>query len=77
MPRFPVNFRRKSQVTEDHDAPVESSFRVLERTEVGAAGGKSFDGGVRLMKATGGVPKTTLSEVTTDDNIFANMKSNR
>ena len=73
MPRFPVNFRRKSQVTEDHDAPVESSFRVLERTEVGV--GKSFDGGARLMKATGGVPKTTLSEITTDDNIFAHMKS--
>lgn len=75
MPRFPVNFRRKSQVTEDHDAPVESSFRVLERTEVGA--GKSFDGGARLMKATGGIPKTTLSEITTEDNIFAHMKSNR
>ncbi|KAK8055380.1 hypothetical protein PG993_000607 [Apiospora rasikravindrae] len=75
MPRFPVNFRRKSQVTEDHDAPVESSFRVLERTEVGP--GKSFDGGARLMKATGAVPKTTLSEITADDNIFANMKSNR
>ncbi|KAI0136414.1 hypothetical protein BJ170DRAFT_589395 [Xylariales sp. AK1849] len=75
MPRFPVNFRRKSTVTEEQNGPVEPSFRVLERADAGV--GKSFDGGARMMRASGGVPKTTLSELAIEDNLFADMKNNR
>ncbi|ETS86438.1 hypothetical protein PFICI_00266 [Pestalotiopsis fici W106-1] len=75
MPRFPVNFRRRSTVTEDQNAPVEPSFRVLERSD--AAPGKSFDGGMRMTKAGGPMPRTTLHDVSMDDNIFADAKNNR
>ncbi|KAF7540995.1 hypothetical protein G7054_g925 [Neopestalotiopsis clavispora] len=75
MPRFPVNFRRRSTVTEDQNGPVEPSFRVLERSD--AAPGKSFDGGMRMTKAGGPMPRTTLHDVQMDDNIFADTKNNR
>ncbi|ORY66034.1 uncharacterized protein BCR38DRAFT_339001 [Pseudomassariella vexata] len=73
MPRFPVNFRRKSTVIDDN-GPVEPSFRVLDRTSVGS--NKSFDSGPR-MKASGGVHKTTLSEIAIEDNLFVDGKTNR
>ncbi|KAM7197653.1 hypothetical protein V8F20_006543 [Naviculisporaceae sp. PSN 640] len=78
MPRFPVAFgRRKSTADNLENAPVEPSFRVLERSEV--AGGKSFDGGARLAAArTQTLPnihKPSRSEL--DDNIFADLKPNR
>lgn len=75
MPRFPVNFRRKSTVIEDQNGPVEPSFRVLERSD--ASPGKSFDGGVRMMKASGSAPRTTLHDITMEDNLFVDMKNNR
>jgi hypothetical protein len=62
-------------VTEDQNGPVEPSFRVLERSD--AAPGKSFDGGMRMTKAGGPMPRTTLHDVQMDDNIFADTKNNR
>jgi len=57
MPKFPKGFaRRKSTANalEDQDAPVvEHSFKVFERPD---GGSKSFDGGVKLAKATAGHP---------------------
>ncbi|KAM7223537.1 hypothetical protein V8F06_001011 [Rhypophila decipiens] len=78
MPRFPVAFgRRKSTADNLENAPVEPSFRVLERSEV--AGGKSFDGGVRLAAARThtlpNLPNPRRPDL--DDNIFADLKPNR
>jgi hypothetical protein len=77
MPRFSVAFgRRKSTADNLENAAVTgSSFRVLERTEV--VGSKPFDGGVRLAAMTHSLHKSTGSDVTVDDNIFADLKSNR
>ncbi|KAK4192621.1 hypothetical protein QBC35DRAFT_196930 [Podospora australis] len=77
MPRFPVTFgRRKSTADSLENAAVTGpSFRVLERTEV--AGVKSFDGGVRSAAKTHAMHKSTASEITVDDNIFADLKPNR
>lgn len=62
-------------MTEDQNGPVEPSFRVLERNDT--APGKSFDGGMRMTKAGGPMPRTTLQDVSLDDNIFADNKNNR
>ncbi|KAI1498852.1 hypothetical protein F5X99DRAFT_420329 [Biscogniauxia marginata] len=76
MPRFPVNFRRKSTAAEDHNAPVvEPSFRVLDRSD--ASNGKSFDGGHRLARLAANSSKSNLHEVVTEDNLFVGMKNNR
>ncbi|KAI5918489.1 hypothetical protein F4810DRAFT_569776 [Camillea tinctor] len=76
MPRFPVNFRRKSTAAEDHNAPVvEPSFRVLDRSD--ASNGKSFDGGHRLARLAANSSKSNLHELSPDDNLFAGMKNNR
>jgi len=75
MPRFSVPFgRRKSGADNlENVAPAESSFRVLERSEV--VPGKSFDGGVPVAQRP--QAKRSGSDVTVDDNIFAGLKSNR
>ncbi|KAH7326607.1 hypothetical protein B0I35DRAFT_139664 [Stachybotrys elegans] len=84
MPRFSVAFsRRKSAATaEDFEnvqvnAPESSSFRVIERSEVN--GGKSFDGGIRLARATGHpLPRpNTMVDLSMEDNMFADLKGNR
>ncbi|KAI1083078.1 hypothetical protein F5B20DRAFT_445191 [Whalleya microplaca] len=82
MPRFPVNFRRKSTAAEDPNGPVaEPSFRVLERSEMST--GKSFDGGARLARKTGTNPVTIPATTThrpasaAEDNLFAGLKTNR
>ncbi|KAL0936600.1 uncharacterized protein CTRU02_208815 [Colletotrichum truncatum] len=87
MPRFSVAFgRRRSTVTSEDfqngavamgDQQQQSSFRVLERTEVG--GNKSFDGGHRLLKAatTAIPPKHNYTDLSTEDNMFADVKNNR
>ncbi|KAK4155367.1 hypothetical protein C8A00DRAFT_13605 [Chaetomidium leptoderma] len=77
MPRFSVAFgRRRSTADNSENAAVTGpSFRVLERTEV--VGSKPFDGGVRLAAVTHSLHKSTGSDVTVDDNIFADVKSNR
>lgn len=75
MPRFPVTFRRKS-TAEDPNGPIaEPSFRVLERSELST--GKSFDGGARLAKMTAVAPRTNVSDVAMEDNLFAGLKNNR
>ena len=75
MPRFPVSFgRRKSTADSFENAPIaESSFRVLERAEV--AGGKSFDGGARLATKPHLMPRTTVSDVVEEDNMFADLRA--
>jgi hypothetical protein len=61
-------------VIDEQNAPVEPSFRVLERNDAGP--GKSFDGGAR-MRTVGGKPRTVATELTAEDNIFADLKTNR
>ncbi|KAL2137059.1 hypothetical protein VTI74DRAFT_9665 [Chaetomium olivicolor] len=77
MPRFSVAFgRRKSSADNiDHAAVTGPSFRVLERTEV--IGSKPFDGGARFAATTQSLHKPTPSDATVEDNIFADLKSNR
>lgn len=88
MPRFSVAFgRRRSTVNSDEflqNGPVatgdqqqqQSSFRVLERTEVG--GNKSFDGGLRLLQATTtAIPPKQHYDLSLEDNMFADSKNNR
>lgn len=88
MPRFSVAFgRRRSTVNSEEflqNGPVttgdqqqqQSSFRVLERTEVG--GNKSFDGGHRLLKAaTTAIPPKHYNDLSLEDNMFADVKNNR
>jgi hypothetical protein len=76
MPRFPVNFRRKSTAAEDQNGPVaEPSFRVLERPNSGNV--KSFDGGVRLSRTAGGTAKTNSHHSAMEDNLFAGLNSSR
>jgi len=84
MPKFPKAFgRRKSGGNAFEDAPegtvVEPSFKVFERPDGGRdAGSRSFDGGVKLTKATttipAGRPKTSHVD---EDNLFANIGKNR
>jgi hypothetical protein len=74
MPRFSVTFgRRKSTADNLDNAPVTPSFRVLERSEV--AGAKQVDGGVKPVNQ--GLHRPTGSDVTFEDNIFADLKPNR
>ncbi|KAI1382338.1 hypothetical protein F4677DRAFT_458484 [Hypoxylon crocopeplum] len=76
MPRFPVTFRRKSTAAEDPNGPIaEPSFRVLERSELNS--GKSFDGGARLAKMTAAAPKSNITDLAMEDNLFAGLKNNR
>ncbi|CAM1507131.1 Fc.00g067720.m01.CDS01 [Cosmosporella sp. VM-42] len=77
MPRFGVAFnRRKSTATaEDFNngqiTPEQSSFRVIERTD--PALGKSFDGGARMARASGGaIPKHSHLEL--EENMFSDLK---
>ncbi|KAI2635507.1 hypothetical protein GGS21DRAFT_85519 [Xylaria nigripes] len=75
MPRFPVNFRRKSTAAEDQNGPVaEPSFRVLERPNSGNV--KTLDGGVRLSKI-GNAPKPNMPDLSMEDNLFAGLNSSR
>ncbi|KAI0450629.1 hypothetical protein F5B21DRAFT_424878 [Xylaria acuta] len=76
MPRFPVNFRRKSTAADDQNGPVaEPSFRVLERPNSGHV--KTFDGGVRLSRTAGGAAKTNIHDLAMEDNLFAGLHSSR
>lgn len=72
MPRFAFG-KRKSAADVDNDAPT-PSFRVLDRSEVVDGNGKSFDGGARLNVKTQTFPRTTVSDISYEDNIFANYK---
>lgn len=76
MPRFAFGKRKSAAEGENDVAPP--SFRVLDRSEVvdGSNAAKSFDGGARLSAKTHVMPKTTVADVSYDDNIFADLKSN-
>jgi hypothetical protein len=80
MPRFGVAFNRRKSTATSEDfqnvsvTPEPSSFRVIERTDPSL--GKSFDGGARLARASGGhIPKHSHLELDTEDNMFADLKS--
>ena len=78
MPRFSVSFGRRRSTVDNLDnvtAATGPSFRVLERTDV--VGAKPFDSGVRMTTTTHSLHKSTASDVTVDDNIFADLKPNR
>lgn len=72
MPRFAFGKRKSTAESENDIAPP--SFRVLDRSEVAEGNGKSFDGGVRLSAKTHTLPKTTVSDISVEDNIFADYK---
>ncbi|KAH8788738.1 hypothetical protein F5883DRAFT_399047 [Diaporthe sp. PMI_573] len=72
MPRFAFG-KRKSTAESENDIAA-PSFRVLDRSEVAEGNGKSFDGGVRLSAKTHTLPKTTVSDISVEDNIFADFK---
>ncbi|KAK4459357.1 hypothetical protein QBC42DRAFT_307888 [Cladorrhinum samala] len=74
LPQF-GGFRRKSTADSLENAAASGpSFRVLDRAEVST--GKSFDGGVSLAAKTHASHRSTGSDMTMDDNIFADLKSN-
>jgi hypothetical protein len=76
MPRFPVNFRRKSTAADDQNGPVaEPSFRVLERPN--SSNVKTFDGGSRISRAMGGASKPSMHDLSMEDNLFAGLNSSR
>jgi len=79
MPRFPVNFRRKSTAADDQNGSIaEPSFRVLERPNSNSINNvKSFDGPGRLSKIPGDAYNTTLQELAMEDNLFAGLNSSR
>ncbi|KAF3762308.1 hypothetical protein M406DRAFT_341546 [Cryphonectria parasitica EP155] len=74
MPRFAFG-KRRSTAEGDNEVPP-PSFRVLDRSEVAEGNGKSFDGGVRLSAKTHVLPRTTVSDISYEDNIFADLKPN-
>lgn len=75
MPRFAFG-KRKSTASSDND-PATPSFRVLDRSEVAAeANGKAFHGGANLSAKRQTFPRTTVSDVSLEDNIFAEYKPN-
>lgn len=75
MPRFAFG-KRKSAAEGDNDVAA-PSFRVLDRSELTENNvGKSFDGGARLSAKTQILPTTTVSDVSYEDNIFADFKPN-
>jgi hypothetical protein len=82
MPRFPVAFgkRRSTAVIEDFENAqiAQPSFRVLDRTDVVA--GRPFDGNARMARATQSLsypPPQRRVEMAEDDNMFADLKTNR
>ncbi|KAJ6445747.1 nucleotide exchange factor SIL1 [Purpureocillium lavendulum] len=82
MPRFSVAFsRRKSAADEFEHVPIttppeQHSFRVIERKDV--ANGRTFDGGARMARASANVtPKPNYLDLNAEDNMFADLKTNR
>ncbi|KAJ4394412.1 hypothetical protein N0V93_003629 [Gnomoniopsis smithogilvyi] len=74
MPRFAFGKRRSTAEGDNEAAPP--SFRVLDRSEVNEGNGKSFDGGVRLSAKQHTLPRTTVSDLTYEDDLFADYKPN-
>ncbi|KUI66594.1 hypothetical protein VM1G_01785 [Cytospora mali] len=73
MARFSFG-KRKSTAGIDNDLTT-PSFRVLDRSEV-LAEGKSFHGGASLSAKTHSLPRTTVSDINLEDNVFAEFKPN-
>lgn len=72
MPRFAFG-KRKSTAEGENDTAT-PSFRVLERSEVSDGNNKSFDGAARFSAKPNALAKTTVSDVSYEDNIFADFK---
>ncbi|KAK4105970.1 hypothetical protein N658DRAFT_414129 [Parathielavia hyrcaniae] len=75
MPKFPFGRRKSTADNLENVTVTGPSFRVLERTEV--VGSKAFDSGGRHAAPTHSFHRTTGSDLTVEDNIFADLKSNR
>lgn len=74
MPKFAFG-KRKSTAEGDNDA-APPSFRVLDRSEVNDGVAKPFDGGARLSTKLQGAPRTAVSDLSYEDNLFADFKPN-
>lgn len=76
MPRFAFG-KRKSTAGIENDLAT-PSFRVLDRSEVVTERphGRTFDGGANLSAKTHTLPRTTVSSISLEDNIFAEYKPN-
>lgn len=74
MPRFAFGKRRST--AEGDNEVAAPSFRVLDRSEVSEGNGKNFDGGARLSAKTQTLPRTTVSDLTYEDDLFADYKPN-
>lgn len=72
MPRFAFGKRRST--AEGDNEPAPPSFRVLDRSEVIEGNGKAFDGGARLSAKHQALPRTTQSDLTYEDDLFADFK---
>lgn len=72
MPRFAFG-KRKSTAEGDNDV-APSSFRVLDRSEVNDGNVKTFDGGARFSRQ--GLPRTTVSDLAYEEDLFADFKPN-
>jgi len=79
MAKFPVAFgKRKSAANKEHVDGQVSSFRVLERTEVGEV--KPFDSGSGLgrpITTTTVRPYSQVDMLAEEDNMFTSLKINR
>ncbi|TPX17474.1 uncharacterized protein E0L32_003117 [Thyridium curvatum] len=77
MPKFPVPFGRRRSTADslDNGAVAEPTFRVLDRNEV--SNGKSFDGGARMAAKGHALARASVSNISVEDNIFANLNTNR
>ncbi|KAK7739921.1 hypothetical protein SLS53_005514 [Cytospora paraplurivora] len=74
MPRFAFG-KRKSTAGIENDLAT-PSFRVLDRSEVVTEDphGRTFAGGANLSAKTHTLPRTTVSSISLEDNIFAEYK---
>ncbi|KAL1875289.1 hypothetical protein VTK73DRAFT_10186 [Phialemonium thermophilum] len=76
MPRFPGFARRKSAAENgENGAIAQPSFRVLDRSEV--INHKQFEGPVRPAVRSHTFSKSSLSSIVVEDNMFADLKTNR
>lgn len=74
MPRFAFG-KRRSTFEGDNEVPP-PSFRVLDRSEVNDGLGKMFDGGARLHTKQQGLPRSAVTDLTYEDDLFADFKPN-
>lgn len=74
MPRFAFG-KRRSTAEGDNEVPP-PSFRVLDRSEVIDAAGKTFDNGARLSTKQQGLPRSAVADLSYEDDLFSDFKPN-